>query len=104
MNIRTIDPKLFITQMKEERRKRCRDQEWKNFKLGLSLHVEFFKETPDGVVRKIDAWFNGGCMKAVTHISLLDDVVLKMIGEMNECISKFTCQRSGWIISKLLEF
>jgi hypothetical protein len=37
-------------------------------------------------VKKIDAWFNGGCMKAVTHISLLDDVVLKMIGEMNKCI------------------
>jgi hypothetical protein len=104
IDIKTIDPKLFITVMREEIRKRYVEQKWKNMKLGVSIHVEFYKQKPDGQTEFIDAWFNGGCMKSVTHVSLLDDIVTGMIGKVGECISKFTREGSGWIISKLLDF
>jgi hypothetical protein len=81
-----------------------KEQEWKSIKLGLSLHVEFYKVTPDGVRQTIDAWFNGGCMEAVNHIDLIDDIIDIMNEKMSECIAKFTREGSGWIISKLLEF
>jgi hypothetical protein len=79
-DINTIDHKLFIVAVKEEIRKRYKEQEWKSIKLGLSLHVEFYIVSPDGVRQTIDAWFNGGCMEAVNHIDLIDDIIDTMNG------------------------
>jgi hypothetical protein len=103
-DITTIDPKLFIIVMKEHIKKTYKEQEWKSIKLGLSLHVEFYKISPDGVKQTIDEWFNGGCMEAVTHIDLIDDIIDIMNEKMCERIAKFTKEGSGWIISKLLDF
>jgi hypothetical protein len=52
----------------------------------------------------MDNWFNVGDMKSVTHIELIDEIILRMIGVINERVSKFTKEGSGWIISELREF
>ena len=103
-DISTIDPKVFLTSMKEEIRKRCSEQNWNNFKLGIALQIEFYKESPDGVRKTIDGWFNGGCMFPLTDMSLLDGELTKRIKAIERCIENFEKEGSGWIINRLLEF
>ena len=103
-DISTIDPKLFLTSMKEGIRKSCLEQNWNNFKLGIALQIEFYKESPDGVRKTLDSWFTGGCMFPLTDISLLDRELNKRIKAIEGCIEKFEKEGSGWIISRLLEF
>ena len=43
-------------------------------------------------------------MRAITHPSLLDDELMTMIARVNELISKFTRESSGWQLSELMEF
>ena len=103
-DISTIDPKLFLTSMKEEIRKRCLEQNWNNFKLGIALDIEFYKESPDGVRKTLDSWFNGGCMFPVSDMSLLDGELTKRIKAIERCIESFEKEGSGWIINRLLAF
>ena len=66
--------------MKEKIKYICKDQEWKTFKLGIAIQIVFYKISPDGV----DAWFNGGCMTAITSMDTVDEVIDIKINKFEE--------------------
>ena len=103
-NINIIDPRTFINNMMSTIENKIQDQNWKNLKLSLSLHVEFYKNLPDGRKQMINNWFNSGSMTSITNNSQIKDTIHVMINKIEEKICKFTRKGSGWIIKKLLDF
>ncbi|CAF4913045.1 unnamed protein product, partial [Rotaria socialis] len=101
--IKPIDPKKFIEDMSEEIKSKIESQDWKNLKAALSIQVEFYKELPHEI-KKTTGWFNSGEMIRITNDSEIQNILNQMINEVIEKIYKYTCEGSGWIINKLLDF
>lgn len=99
-NINHKDPKEFIQCMRDQIEEIIKSQGMKNVKIQLALNVEFVK--PLVKEKTITSWFNTGLMISV--IQLESNVLQKMIDKINEKISQFTREGSGWVISKILDF
>ena len=102
-DISVIDPVIYINKMTSIIRKLIEKQCWKNCKLCLSLHVEFYKNTPDGFEKNTDHWFNSGIMYAITDLTLLPNQIKEAAQTINEKLDLFTREGSGWIIKRLLQ-
>src|SRR6201990_2339067 len=84
INIKMIDPRAFINNMISTIENKIQEQNWKNLKLSLSLHVEFYKDLPDGRSSYIQHWFNSGTMSSITDMTQGKDIVLEMINIIEE--------------------
>ncbi|CAF2099008.1 unnamed protein product, partial [Rotaria magnacalcarata] len=101
--IKPIDPKKFIEDMSTEIKSKIESQDWKNLKAALSIQVEFYKELPHEI-KKTTGWFNSGEMIRITNDSEIQNILNQMINIIVEKIDNYTCEGSGWIINKLLDF
>ena len=98
-DINSKDPKNFIRTMKDEIDHIIKKQRWKNVKLQLALDVEFVKHLPEE--KTITSWFNSGLMTPVTELH--SDQLENLSDKIDEKISQFTSQGSGWQIRRLLD-
>ena len=92
--IKLIDHKIFIKNMLGTIESKIQDQNWKNLKLILSLHVEFYKKLPDENKSIIKNWFNSGTMTSITNSSQIKETIFEMINKIDRKSTRLNSSHS----------
>ena len=74
-----------------------------NIKYQLVMLVEFYKNTAGGR-KTIENWFNSGIFQLALKNYFDEELYSNLIQEIVRKIEEFTCQSSGWIVNKIMQF